>query len=176
MVSDESRMTITIDIADEQDFVPLDEQRIRDAVRGVLDEASIAEAVISVAVVDDAAIGHLHGKYLGDEVPTDVISFVLERGPSSLEGEVIVSGQTAASAAPQYGWPAKDELLLYVIHGALHLAGYDDATPEAREEMCHHEQAHLARFGLIGRYDVLDAENASAECVPSPEIGNEKGR
>jgi len=167
-------MTITIDIADEQDFVPLDGQRIRDAVRGVLDEASIAEAVISVAVVDDPTIGQLHGKYLGDEAPTDVISFVLERGPSSLEGEVIVSGQTAASAAPQYGWPAEDELLLYVIHGTLHLTGCDDGTPEAREEMRRREQAHLARFGLTGRYDVPDGENTPAECVPKPELGNEK--
>ncbi len=171
-------MTITIEIANEQDFVPLDEERIRDAVRGILGEASIAEAIVSVAVVDDSTIGRLHGKYLGDDSPTDVISFVLERGESSLEGEVIVSGERAAAAAPQYGWPAEDELLLYVIHGMLHLAGYDDTTPETREEMRRREQSHLARFGLTGRYDVTHGKNTPLEdaqgCVPMPELGAEK--
>ncbi len=146
-------MTITIDIANEQDVVPLDEQRIRDAVLGILDDESIGEATVSVAVVDNPTISRLQGEYLGDDSPTDVLSFVLERGESSLEGEVIVSGETAASAAPQYGWPAEDELLLYVIHGTLHLTGYEDTTAESREEMRRREQAHLARFRLTGRYD-----------------------
>ncbi len=42
---------------------------------------------------------------------------------------MIVGAQTALRAAPQYGWPPHDELLLYVIHGTLHLVGHDDASP-----------------------------------------------
>ena len=46
-----------------------------------------------------------------------------------LEGEVIVGAETALRTAPRYGWPPHDELLLYVVHGTLHLVGHDDRTP-----------------------------------------------
>ena len=137
-----------IDIADEQSDLPLDEQRLKDAVQAILAEASIDDARISIAVVDDPTIRGLHRKYLKVDEPTDVLSFVLDRSESSLEGEVIVSAETARSAAPKYGWPAEDELLLYVVHGMLHLVGYDDTTEETRSEMRRQEHAHLNRFGL----------------------------
>ena len=85
-----------------------------------------------MAVVDDPTIRRLHREYLGEDSPTDVMSFVLERADDYLEGEVVVSAETACAAAPEYGWPAADELLLYVIHGTLHLVGYDDTTPRMR--------------------------------------------
>ena len=139
---------LKIEIVYEADEVPLDEGRLKDAVRTILEEASVAEAQISIAVVDDPTIRRLHHKYLGVDEPTDVMSFLLERGESSLEGEVIVSAETARAAAARLGWAAEDELLLYVIHGALHLVGCDDVTDEQRNEMRRREQAHLDRFGL----------------------------
>jgi probable rRNA maturation factor len=63
--------------------------------------------------------------------------------------DIIFSAYTALTAAPRYGWSAGDELLLYVIHGALHLVGYDDQTPEAQAEMRRQEAAVLARLGLV---------------------------
>ena len=58
--------------------------------------------------------------------PTDVLSFVLDDDDGHLEGEVIISADTAAAAAAEVGWPAAAEQLLYVIHGMLHLVGYRD--------------------------------------------------
>jgi len=139
---------LKIEIIDEAGEVPLDQRRLKDAVRAILQEASVTEAQVSIAVVDDPTIRRLHHKYLGVDEPTDVMSFLLERGESSLEGEVIVSAETARAAAARFGWPAGDELLLYVIHGALHLVGCDDVTDEQRHEMRRREQAHLGRFGL----------------------------
>ena len=144
---------ITVDIANQQDALPLDEDRLRCAVRGILEEASLAEGQISVAVVDDATIRRLHREYLDVDEPTDVMSFVLDRDASRLEGEVIASAETARRRAPQYDWPAEDELLLYVIHGMLHLVGYDDTTAPQRSEMRRQEQAHLGRFDLEHRWD-----------------------
>lgn len=114
----------------------------------ILEDESIERAKIDVAVVDDPTIAELHQRYLDDPDPTDVLSFVLERSSKYIEGEIVVSADTAAASAPNYNWTAADELLLYVIHGALHLVGYDDATPKKRAKMREKEQKYLARFGL----------------------------
>ena len=67
---------------------------------------------------------------LNHDWPTDVLSFVLEDDDGHLEGEVIISADTAAAAAAELGWPPAAEQLLYVIHGMLHLVGYRDKTPD----------------------------------------------
>ena len=152
---------IDIEIANEQSHLPLDDGRLRDAVRIVLENESIASARISLAVVDDPTIRRLHRKYLDVDEPTDVLSFLLEQGEDCLEGEVIVSAQTAKRAATRFGWPPEDELLLYVIHGTLHLVGYRDATPEEQTRIRRRERAHLSHFGLEARYEESGASPGS---------------
>jgi probable rRNA maturation factor len=156
---------ITVEIADEQSDLPLDHHRLQHAVRMVLEEASVARARLSLAVVDDSTIRRLHQRYLAADEPTDVLSFLLERSEDCLEGEVIVSAQTAVLAAGRFGWPAEDELLLYVIHGTLHLVGYRDATPQQQAEIRRRERACLSRFGIEARYEESDVppEGATAE-------------
>ena len=139
---------ITVDVTNAQTSLPVQSRPLQRAVRMVLKDASIARAKISVAVVDDRTIAQLHEKYLQDSDPTDVLSFVLEASAGYLEGEVIVSAEMAAAMAPRFGWSAADELLLYVIHGTLHLVGHDDSTPRQAVEMRARQQAYLARFGL----------------------------
>jgi len=93
-----------------------------------------------------------HERYLGQQGPTDVLSFLLDEADGCLEGEVVVSAQTAVAQAGRFGWSAADELLLYVVHGALHLLGYDDATCPQRRAMRRRERRFVARLGLAGRY------------------------
>lgn len=139
---------ITVAVANQQDALPLDRRRLRRAVRVILADEGIRQGEISVAVVDDAVIRRLHRQYLNRDCPTDVLSFALERGDGSLVGEVVVSAETALAAAPRFGWPAEHELLLYVIHGVLHLVGCGDATRRERAEMRRREQGYLARLGV----------------------------
>ena len=134
---------ITIVIVSRQRKLPVDRRRIRRAIRDILEDAGVAEARVSVAVVDDPAIARLHQQFLGDPQPTDVLSFLLERSPEVLEGEVVVSAETAWTCAPHYHGTAADELLRYVIHGTLHLVGYDDTTPRKRAVMKKREDAYL---------------------------------
>jgi len=143
---------ITTDIANNQSALPIDRQKIGRAVRAILEEESIPRAEISVAVVDDAAIRTLNRQYLNHDFPTDVLSFVLKRSPDYLEGEVIVSAQTAQAAAGQFGWSAANELLLYVIHGVLHLVGCRDGTAKERARMRSRERSTLSLFGLEPQY------------------------
>lgn len=146
---------IHIDVANLQRAVPVDRRQFRRAVRLVLRDAGIVDAIVSLAVVDDATIRQLHGRYLGKDTTTDVLSFVLEKDAGMLEGEIIVGAETACRQAPRFGWTAENELLLYVIHGALHLVGYDDRTPRKRALMHRRQSEYLARLG-IAREEVGD--------------------
>jgi probable rRNA maturation factor len=139
---------IQIDLCNEQQALAIDDARLREAVELVLRQAGVERAVISLAVIDDDAMHELNRRYLDHDEPTDVLSFVLEEREGYVEGEIIVSADTAAAAARKLGWAAEDELLLYVVHGALHLVGYDDLDPQARANMREQERRCLSKFGL----------------------------
>jgi len=157
---------ISIDVTNSQTCVPVDEEQFRKAVRTILSEKAIAEAQISVAVVDDATISELHQRFLGKDEPTDVLSFVLERDGDSLEGEIVVSAETAEITAKWYDWPAEHELLLYVVHGTLHMVGYDDGTPEQRATMRKAERAYLARLEIHPPQETGDAPHEETDEEP----------
>jgi len=152
---------IRIEIANETTPGPANEDRWRAAVEDVLKRHGVARADVSLAVVDDATIHELNRRFLDHDFSTDVLSFVLESSAGYLEGEIVASAETATRQARRLGWTAGDELLLYIIHGALHLVGFDDTTPKASAAMWAQQRACLARFGL----DLQDdrSENESAE-------------
>ncbi len=97
---------------------------------------------LSVVFLTDAALARLHADFLGDPAPTDVITF---GGDPALgaAGEICVSADAAARQAPAAG-RRSEEIARYVIHGWLHLAGYDDRTPEDRRAMRRAEARALA--------------------------------
>lgn len=137
-----------VDISDCQTLLVLDEPQLRTAIQRITAEAGVRSGDVSLAVVDDDEIHELNKQYLDHDYPTDVLSFVLERDGDHLEGEIIVSVDTASRMAEQVGWSPGNELLLYVIHGALHLVGFDDQDPQSLAAMRAAERKHLAAFGL----------------------------
>ena len=148
-------MSLVIEIADDEQPQAIDRRRLKDAVRGILTGAGIAAGEISIAVVTDERMQALNRQYLAHDYPTDVLSFLHDSDGEahSLDGEIIVSSDYAVREAARYGWSPGDELLLYVIHGCLHLVGHDDTTPAGRRAMRAAEAEHLARFGLTHRYE-----------------------
>jgi probable rRNA maturation factor len=140
---------LSISITNEQVSVPVDEDRLAGAVREVLAGEGLAAGTVSVAIVDDETIHRLNRQFLNHDFPTDVLSFVLSEGDSSLDGEIVVSAETADSVAQRFDWNTADELLLYVVHGALHLTGYDDRNAAQQAEMRGRERHYLGRFGVV---------------------------
>lgn len=130
-----------IEVVSEQDRVALAEKRVRRAVECALRQGGYERGEVGVRLVDDAAIAALHARWMNDDSPTDVLSFPLQAEAGQVEGDIVASAETACRAARALGWPPEHELLLYVVHGALHLAGYDDLTPQARTAMRAAEQA-----------------------------------
>lgn len=139
---------LSIDLSNEQETLAFDENRLKQAAEGILREAGFSDGSLSIAIVDDPTIHQLNRQFLAHDYPTDVLSFLLEQEGSRLEGEVIASADTALRTAQQIGWPADDELLLYVVHGTLHLIGHDDASDELRDTMRAAERRCLTRFGI----------------------------
>ena len=161
---------ISVDVTNNQTRVPVDEEQLCKAVRIILSEKAVTDAQISVAVVDDATISELHQRFLGKDEPTDVLSFVLEHDEDSLEGEIVVSAETAEVTAKWYDWPTEHELLLYVIHGMLHMVGYDDVTPEQRAGMHKAELAYLARLEICLPQETRDPSHEETDEEPeTPE-------
>lgn len=87
---------------------------------------------LSVAFLTDRALAGLHGQFLDDASPTDVITFPGDRAFGQA-GEICISADAARRQGGSRGFSR--ELTLYLVHGWLHLAGYDDRTPAARRQM-----------------------------------------
>ena len=138
---------IEIEIANQQSNLAVDRERLVQAAQAILQDHGPATCRVSIAVVDDPTIHTLNRQYLQHDYATDVLSFVLEQTHDLLEGEVIVSGDTALAQADDYHSTPADELLLYVIHGLLHLVGFDDQTDALRKEMRCAEEVYLRQFG-----------------------------
>lgn len=139
---------LRIDVALDHEPFSVDVERLRDAVRRVLVEHGVEKGSISLAIVDDVVIHDVNRRFLNHDEPTDVVTFVLEEGEGSIDGEIVLGADVAARTAKELNVAAADELLLYAIHGALHLVGYDDLSPEPRVEMRVQERKYLASFGL----------------------------
>lgn len=152
-----------IEIADNQELLTIDEDFVRSIVRQTLQTEQVSSATISVAIVNNSQIHELNRQYLNHDYETDVLSFLLEESgdeshcsePGSprgagktIDGEVIVSSEMAIDMAADYSWDAMDELTLYIVHGLLHLCGYDDLTAEELPVM----RARECRvFEILGR-------------------------
>jgi probable rRNA maturation factor len=125
----------------------LPDVEVRRILRAALRHGRREELALSVVFVGDAALARLHLYWLGDASRTDVISFDLSDEHSEV-GELYVSATCARRVAAERGLDAERELALYLVHGALHLCGYDDHAPARRRRMRAAERAVLARLGF----------------------------
>jgi len=91
---------------------------------------------VNVAIVSDRRMAALHVEFMSIEGPTDVLTFD--------HGDIVISAETARAYAAQYGQPVDHEVALYIVHGLLHLNGFDDTAPVQRRQM-HRAQARVMR-------------------------------
>ncbi len=135
-----------IAVANEQIDLPLDDEAVPVIVREIISSEGVKTDEISVNFVDQSAICSLHKKYFNDASLTDCISFPIDSGAQEsyhVLGEVFVCPFAAVKYANDTGCDPYDEALLYMIHGLLHLMGYDDISEEDRLKMRDAEKRHL---------------------------------
>jgi probable rRNA maturation factor len=174
-VHDTSASEFQVSLANQQSTHDVDVPRLVDAARRVLAGSRFTAATISLAVVDDPTIHDLNRQFLEHDWPTDVLSFVLDTANGRLNGEVILSADTAANIASEGKWPAADEQLLYVIHGMLHLIGMDDVAEAEAAKMRAAERYYLQECGVAAevaaRMAKSDVEQLDDNVVDSESAG-----
>lgn len=95
-------------------------------------------ATLEVALVDDETSDRVHRDFMNIEGPTDVITFH--------HGEIVIGAEVARRQADEYGEPLAREILRYLVHGLLHLAGHEDADPQERATMEAAQETIVARL------------------------------
>jgi probable rRNA maturation factor len=138
-----------IAVACPQETVAVDRGLLRSIARAVLEGEGVADYEISLAFVDDPTIHRLNLRYLQHDEPTDVLSFPLnDSGSKKLAGELVIGAEVALARSREHGHDVQHELGLYVIHGLLHLCGFDDREPADAAAMRARERHYLEQLGL----------------------------
>ncbi|MHC4562173.1 MAG: rRNA maturation RNase YbeY [Planctomycetota bacterium] len=139
--------TPSVIITSSQSAMRAPRKRLTELVAFVAREQGARVAHVDIAVVSTDEITELNRRHLRHHYATDVISFDLsEAGDAGLVAQLVVCGDVAAAQGPLHGYSPAQELMLYVIHGLLHLTGCDDTTVRGRAAMHARQEEVLAAF------------------------------
>jgi probable rRNA maturation factor len=136
-----------VTICSSQRILRVPRKRIDELVAHVAAAERTRLAEVDVAVVGAEEMAALNRRHLGREGATDALSFDLSESPASpLIAQLVVCADAAVREARGRGLPPQHELMLYVIHGLLHLMGYDDGDARSAARMHAREEELLAAF------------------------------
>ncbi|HEX7050993.1 MAG TPA: rRNA maturation RNase YbeY [Longimicrobiales bacterium] len=123
-------------------------EQVRRAALATLEDQAVADAELSIALVDDAMISELNERYLGHAGPTDVISFALHEPGAPVVGDVYIGWDQALRQAQSLGIAPREELARLAIHGTLHVLGFEhpEGADRERSAMWARQEAILRRL------------------------------
>lgn len=122
----------------------VDQRRLEQLVRTVVRGEALELRSVSIVCSDHETVRQLNRDYLNHDYNTDVLSFSLSDAEGAVEGEVYVDLDTADERHEEFGVTFDQEVARYVVHGVLHLTGYDDATDEEKRRMRELEDEYLS--------------------------------
>jgi probable rRNA maturation factor len=142
---------------------PIDRGNLAAVAVAALVACGVDEAELTIVIVDDETIRTVNRDYRGVDAPTDVLSFAAQEGDEDLAvpedlaaeldrylGDILIALPYSLRQAARFGTTAEAELRLLVVHGVLHLLGYDHGSAEEETEMWSLQEAILAGFGDHG--------------------------
>jgi len=127
-------MSLVVDVDATGVRVPLARRHVAEIARSVLRAEKVRRARLSIAFVDNERIARLNRRHLEHRGPTDVISFALPDALEGLVGDIYIAPAVARRNAAEQGIPVRDELRRLVVHGVLHVVGYDHPEGAGRYE------------------------------------------
>jgi probable rRNA maturation factor len=140
---------VPVEITNESGFA-LEETKLQDVLMFAMTHMRVHPAAeVAIVIVDETAMEQLHIQWMGEPGPTDVLSFPMDElrpgrdnevSEEGILGDIVVCPTVAEKQAADAGHSVMDELQMLIVHGLLHLLGYDHAEPDEEAEM----------FGLQG--------------------------
>ena len=151
---------MTVIITNEQDKIEISadwEQKINEVAAICLREEQIPqEAEVDLLFVDNEAIREMNREYRDKDSATDVLSFPMYEADEEIDeeeeilfGDIVISLERAQEQCQEYGHSLEREVMYLLVHGLLHLAGYDHMEEEEKKEMRAQEEKLLAVIGAI---------------------------
>ena len=142
---------IRVAVSNRQHTIKLDIPRLKRRARRVLRDVGLTDAELSVVFVDDEEMRRLNAAYRSLDRPTDVLAFAMTEGAfgdlnPQLLGDVVISTQTAQRQAERAGRSGDDELDALLVHGILHLIGYDHERSAAAARTMRNQERRLRRL------------------------------
>ena len=124
--------------------------RVEAAVRTVLEAESAEVEEVSVVFLGDGEISEMNRRFLGRDHATDVLAFPLHETGKPVVGDIFLGADQVARQAADHEVPHREEVLRVVVHGTLHLLGYDHPEDETRTEsdMWRRQEALVARLSM----------------------------
>jgi len=128
-------MSHVVDVDSKGVRLPLPRERVVDIARAVLRAERIRDAMLSIAFVDNRRIARLNRRHLAHRGATDVISFALTQASPDepLAGDIYIAPEVARRNATQHRVPIREELTRLVVHGVLHVIGFDHPDGDERK-------------------------------------------
>ena len=130
-----------ISIQNRQKRILLNLRKVRRATQRILTELGLLDAELSLLLVDDAMIQDLNRRYLNRDKPTNILAFPMREGEFStlhphLLGDLVISVETAKRQSNRFGLDEMEMVILLMVHGVLHLIGYEhEGTKKGAREM-----------------------------------------
>lgn len=142
-----------VSVINKQKEILVSHKQIKKLVKEIVafeinDELTYNRREVSIHLIDQKTMCELHKIYFNDPSPTDCISFPIDGNDASSDeytvmGDVFISPRSALDYSKRHSIDAYDEITLYIIHGLLHLMGYDDLEPNAKRRMRRAEKKHM---------------------------------
>ncbi len=164
-------MTFQIDILNDDGY-PVDQARLRAAAETVLSAHDVEDgSAMSIMVTTDEAVAAHNRQFRGIDAPTDVLSFPADEPPIEIPGEppyigdLMIAYEYSVHEAETEGHAVGDSFVLLVVHGTLHLLGYDHDTDQRRAEMwaAQAEALRALNVPLTVAPDLEEGEDESVE-------------
>tara|TARA_Y100000590_G_C15612156_1_gene974263 strand:+ start:598 stop:1026 length:429 start_codon:yes stop_codon:yes gene_type:complete len=126
-----------------QEKIEINDEWIIAVWKKVLSDKKILDGVVTIIMSDDETLRKFKLNFFKQDVLTDVIAFNLEDKGEPIEGEIYISLNRVKENAKEFNEELIDELKRVIIHGCLHLIGYDDSTIQEKKQMTSLENRYL---------------------------------
>lgn len=113
----------------------VNKKKIHDIVKKILDNCNLRINSLEINFLNSGQIEEINSKYLNHNYSTDIITFNYSDEKSKLDGEIFISIEDAKNNAKKFKVFFENEIVRLIIHGILHMIGYDDTEPELKRRM-----------------------------------------